>query len=150
MGQSFAITCIHPLWLVYKTHCRLLYWNAYQILLYVLTFIESNFLIRKQCEHKDEFDCGCSNVVFDVVLTDYDYVHEEGSEINDPTHTGTLQYRALPLRVCILCTHYTYHKLFIVCVQILLEWSLLSFQNFISDSEIFLDCNFLPSDIFSP
>ena len=61
--------------------------------------IESNFLIRKLCEHKDEFDCDCEHINFDVVLTDYDYVHKEGSEIKDPTHTGTLQYRALPLQV---------------------------------------------------
>ena len=57
--------------------------------------------MRKLCIHEDEFDCAheCDYINFDVVLTDYDYVHEEGSEIQDPIHTGTLQYRALPLQV---------------------------------------------------
>lgn len=32
---------------------------------------------------------------------DYDYVHMKGTEIQDPTHTGTYQYRALPLLVCV-------------------------------------------------
>ena len=58
--------------------------------------------MRKLCKHKDEFDCDCEQINFDVVLTDYDYVHEEGSEIQDPTHAGTLKYRAMPLQVCLV------------------------------------------------
>ena len=79
--------------------------NIMYIHFYFLNVIvESNFLIRKQCNHKDVFDCECNLINFDFVLMDYDYVHEEGTVIQDPTHTGTFQYRALPLLVRI----YTY------------------------------------------
>ena len=73
---------------------------------YVIT--ASNFLIRKRCDHKDVFDCGCNFIDFDFVLVDYDYVHEEGTDIQDPRHTGTWQYRALPLLVCTQHILYTY------------------------------------------
>ena len=63
-------------------------------------YLEGNFLIRKRCYHTDKFDCDCNQLEFDVLLMDYDYVHTEGTEIQDPTHTGTYQYRALPLLVC--------------------------------------------------
>jgi len=66
-----------------------------------IIFSEDNFLIRKRCSHRDVFDCDCSDIEFDVVLSDFDYAHNEGANIRDPECVGTYQYRALSLLVCI-------------------------------------------------
>ena len=92
------------------------------IFLFVCT--ARNFLVRKQCCDGDVFgNCDCRDVKFDVLLIDYDYVHKEGTQIQDAIHTGTYQYRALPLLVCmhIICSLYV-SQLFILFYKCLCSY----------------------------
>ena len=57
-------------------------------------------MVQKKCCDKDVLDCDCDQLRHDALFIDYDYVQAEGTEIQDPTHVGTYQYRALPLLVC--------------------------------------------------
>ena len=83
-----------------------------------LNCLEGNFLVRKRCHHTNTLDCDCDHLDFDVLLMDYDYVHTERTEIQDPTHTGTYHYRALPLLVCTMSCVYVSRHACIACIHV--------------------------------
>ncbi|XP_065896963.1 uncharacterized protein [Dysidea avara] len=57
-----------------------------------------NFLLRKNCEHKDELICRCDLPPFDVLLGDFDYSRKIGARVLSPKNVGTVKFQALSMR----------------------------------------------------